>query len=128
MSNSSPFGRLSARMNHFREELLETRPEVCAQRAVLTTQSYREHADKPVTLKRAYMLQNILRNMSIYIEQDSLLAGNQASANRAAPIFPEYAISWVIKELDEFEKRDGDVFHITEETKQQLREISFLAA
>lgn len=123
MSTSSPFGQLTERMHHFREELLETKPEVCAQRAVLTTQSYREHADKPTTLKRAYMLDNILRNMSIYIEQDSLLAGNQASSNRAAPIFPEYAISWVIKELDEFEKRDGDVFHITEETKRQLREI-----
>lgn len=123
MTNSSPFGQLTERMHHFREELLETRPEVCAQRAVLTTESYREHADKPITLKRAHMLQNILQHMSIYIEPYSILAGNQASSNRAAPIFPEYAISWVIKELDQFEQRDGDVFHITEETKRQLREI-----
>lgn len=110
-------------MEHFREELLEAKPYVCAERAILTTESYRRHADKPVTLKRAYMLENVLANMSIFIEPATLLAGNQASSNRFAPIFPEYAMDWVIRELDEFEKRDGDAFFITEETKQQLREI-----
>ncbi|MCC8163191.1 MAG: glycyl radical protein [Lachnospiraceae bacterium] len=118
------FGALTPRMRHYREELLNAKPQVCAQRAVLTTESYRLHADKPVILKRAYMLENILEHMTIYIEEDTLLAGNQASGNRFAPIFPEYAMDWVIRELDEFEKRDGDVFYITDETKQTLREIA----
>ncbi|HHU50146.1 MAG TPA: glycyl radical protein [Clostridiales bacterium] len=117
------FGSLTPRMKNFREELLETKPHVCAERAVLTTESYKLHADKPVTLKRAYMLENILANMSIFIEPYTLLAGNQASSNRYAPIFPEYAMDWVIQELDEFDKRDGDVFYISEETKKQLRDI-----
>ncbi|MCC8163988.1 MAG: glycyl radical protein [Lachnospiraceae bacterium] len=118
------FGTLTPRMQHYREELLNAKPQVCAQRAVLTTESYKLHADKPVILKRAYMLENILEHMTIYIEDDTLLAGNQASSNRSAPIFPEYAMDWVIRELDEFEKRDGDVFYISEETKQTLREIA----
>lgn len=118
------FGCLSERMNEFREELLETKPYVCAERAVFTTESYKEHADQPVVLKRAYMLQNILEHMTIFIEPQTLIAGNQASMNRSAPIFPEYAMDWVIDELDEFEKRDGDVFYITEETKQILRELA----
>ncbi|MEG0813044.1 MAG: glycyl radical protein [Clostridium sp.] len=120
----NPFGNLTTRMNHFREELLETKPYVCAERAVLVTESYKLHADQPIYLKRAYMLQNILQHMSIFIEPQTLLAGNQASSNRAAPIFPEYAMDWVIAELDQFEKRDGDVFYITEETKAQLRELA----
>ena len=122
-SGSSRFGALTPRMKAYREALLCVKPQVCAERALLTTESYRLHADKPVVLKRAYMLQNILEKMTIYIEPETLLAGNQASANRAAPIFPEYAMDWVIRELDEFEKRDGDVFTITEETKAQLRSI-----
>ena len=85
MTNTSIFGQLTGRMNHFREELLETKPKVCAERAVLATQSYQLHSDKPVALKRAYMLQNILSNMTVFIEEDSLLAGNRASSNRAAP-------------------------------------------
>ena len=119
----SRFGTLTKRMNAYREALLSVQPRVCAERALLTTESYRLHADKPVVLRRAYMLQNILEKMTIYIEPETLLAGNQASANRAAPIFPEYAMDWVIRELDEFEKRDGDVFTISEETKEQLRSI-----
>lgn len=118
------FGTLTKRMNEFREELVETKPMVCAQRAVYTTEAYQEHADKPLVIKRAYMLKNILEKMSIYIEPQTLLVGNQASGNRFAPIFPEYAMDWVVKELDEFEKRDGDIFYIAEETKAQLRELA----
>ena len=37
--------------------------------------------------------------------------------NRNAPVFPEYTLEFVLNELDLFEKRDGDVFYITEDTK-----------
>ncbi|WP_423219815.1 glycyl radical protein [Clostridium saccharoperbutylacetonicum] len=111
-------------MHNFREELLNAKPMVCVERAKLITDSYSEHADKPMVLRRALCLENILENMSIFIEDDTLIAGNQASSNRSAPIFPEYAMDWVIDELDEFEKRDGDVFYITEKSKEVLREIA----
>lgn len=120
---NTKFGLLTQRMNHFREELLEVQPYVCAQRALLTTESYKQHADKPITVKRAHMLENILENMTIYIEEDTLIVGNQASSNRSAPIFPEYAMDWVIDELDKFDKRDGDIFQIRETTKEELRSI-----
>lgn len=118
------FGQLTERMNHYREDVLTKKPYIDAERALLVTETYKKHMDKPANLKRAYMLQNILENMSIYIEEDSLIAGNQASSNKDAPIFPEYTLDFVIKELDLFEKRDGDVFYITEETKEQLRSIA----
>lgn len=121
---SGHFGELTPRMGAFREELLNTQPQVCVERALLTTQTYREHADKPLAIKRALMLQNVLEHMTIFIEPYTLLAGNQASSNRSAPIFPEYAMQWVLDELDEFDKRDGDVFHITEENKEKLRQIA----
>ncbi|BCZ49369.1 glycyl radical enzyme [Clostridium gelidum] len=118
------FGNLTDRMNNFREELLNAKPMVCVERAKYTTESYREHADKPMVLRRALCLENILKNMSIFIEDETLIVGNQASSNRSAPIFPEYAMDWVIDELDEFEKRDGDIFYITEESKEYLRKIA----
>lgn len=120
----SHFGELTKRMHNFREELLNAKPMVCVERAKLITDSYSEHADKPMVLRRALCLENILENMSIFIEDETLIAGNQASSNRSAPIFPEYAMDWVIDELDEFEKRDGDVFYITEKSKEALREIA----
>lgn len=118
------FGYLTPRMAAWREELMETPQSVCVERAVLTTETYREHQDEPMVIRRALMLKNVLENMSIFIEPATLIAGNQASANRAAPIMPEYAMDWVIAELDEFDKRPGDRFTITEEAKDQLREIA----
>lgn len=118
------FGYLTERINRYRESVLQAKPYVCAERAVLTTEAYRKYQDQPINLKRAYMLQTILQKMTIYIEEDTLLVGNQATGNRFAPIFPEYAMDWVIAELDEFEQRDGDVFYITDETKEQLRQIA----
>lgn len=120
----SYFGNLTDRMHSFREELLNAKTMVCTERAKLTTKSYKEHADKPMVLKRALCLENILKNMSIFIEDDTIIAGNQASSNRSAPIFPEYAMDWVIDELDKFEKRDGDIFYITEKNKEDLRQIA----
>ena len=119
----SYFGTLTPRMQRFRDSLLETTPEVCVDRAIITTRVYKEYAAQPLALKRAIMLREVLAGMKIFIEPETLLAGNQASANRAAPIFPEYAMKWVIDELDEFEKRDGDRFTITEENKQILRDM-----
>ena len=111
-------------MAAFREEVLEEKPYIDAERAVLATQAYKENQNQPRVMVRALMLQKILENMSIYIEDKSLIAGNQATKNKNAPIFPEYTMKFVMNELDLFEKRDGDVFYITEETKQQLRDIS----
>ncbi|MFV0452955.1 MAG: glycyl radical protein [Propioniciclava sp.] len=118
------FGTLTPRMAQWREELMETQPSVCVERAVLTTEAYRAHQHEPMVIRRALMVANVLENMSIYIEPATLIAGNQGSANRAAPIMPEYAMDWVIAELDEFDKRPGDRFTITEEAKQQLRDIA----
>ena len=117
------FGSLGERTARIRARLLDTQPTVDVERAVLTTRSYRAHEQDQVVLRRAYMLDNVLRNMSIYIDGDTLLAGNQASGDRSAPIFPEYAMDWVVNELDAFDKRDGDRFTITEENKRILREI-----
>lgn len=118
------FGTLTPRMQQFREELLAAQPQVCVERALITTKVYQEHQDQPLALKRALMLKEVLEQMTIFIEPQTLIAGNQASSNRSAPIFPEYAMKWVIDELDQFEHRDGDVFHITEENKQKLRDIA----
>ncbi len=124
MNNQEHFGTLTPRMNEFREKLLDKKPYICAQRALLATEAYKENQNQPVVMKRALMLKNILEKMSIYIEDETLIVGNQASSNRDAPIFPEYTLEFVLNELDLFEKRDGDVFYITEETKEAIRSIA----
>ncbi|MDR0476196.1 MAG: glycyl radical protein [Treponema sp.] len=123
-SGLSSFGDLTERMRDFRNDLLNAKPMICAERAVFVTESYKENMAQPLAIRRALMYRNILERMSIFIEKQTLLAGNHAAGNRFAPVFPEYAMDWVIAELDEFEKRPGDRFYITEETKNQLKGIA----
>ena len=117
------FGTSTQRIQQYRSALLNIEPAVCTERAVLATRAYKAHEMDQVVLKRAYMLKEVLENMSIYIEPETRIVGNQASENRAAPIFPEYAMDWVIRELDDFDKRTGERFTISEENKQVLRDI-----
>lgn len=124
MENVEHFGTLTERMKEFREEVLDEKPYIDAQRAILATLAYKENLNQPRVMVRAKMLEKVLDNMSIYIEDKSLLAGNQATKNRNAPIFPEYTMEFVMNELNQFEKRDGDIFYITEKTKEQLIEIA----
>lgn len=124
MENKAHFGSLTDRMSAFREEVLDEKPYIDAERALLATQAYKENQNQPRVMVRALMLKKILEDMTIYIEDKSLIAGNQATKNANAPIFPEYTMEFILNELDLFEKRDGDVFYITEETKQQLRKIA----
>lgn len=124
MKNVEHFGDLTPRMNEFREKVLNELPYIDAHRAILATEAYQQNLHQCAVMKRASMLKNILEKMPIYIEDETLIVGNQASSNRDAPIFPEYTLEFVMNELDLFEKRDGDVFYITEETKQQLRDIA----
>ncbi|WP_455026493.1 glycyl radical protein [Olsenella uli] len=124
MENKEHFGALTARMRAFREEVLDERPFVDAERAVLCTESYRQTQDQPPVMRRALALAHILDDMSIYIEDKTLLAGNQATKNCNAPVFPEYTLGFVLDELDSFEKRDGDVFYITDEDKRRIRGIA----
>lgn len=118
------FGKLTPKMDRYREEILSAKPYVDPERAVLTTEAYQKYQDQQVDILRARVLEHILHNMTIFIEKDTLLVGNQAQHNRWAPVFPEYSMNWVIDELDTFEKRSGDVFYITDDAKEQLRKIA----
>lgn len=118
------FGKLTAKMQRYREEIFDAKPYVDPERALLTTEAYQQYQDQQVDILRARVLEHILQKMTIFIEKDTLLVGNQAQHNRWAPVFPEYSMNWVIDELDTFEKRSGDVFYITDEAKEQLRKIA----
>ncbi len=103
-----------------RDEVLSAKPTICIERARHYTNVYRENPDKPVITVRSLALERTLKEMTIFIEDGALIVGNQSSQLRAAPIFPEYAVEWITKEIDEFEKRPGDIFYPSDEVKKEL--------
>lgn len=106
------------RLRHLQKRMQNRKASICSQRAVLYTASFKQSEGEPYILRKAKAFAYTLRNMDIYIEPDSLIFGNQASRNFAAPIFPEYSIDWVINELDEFEKREGMYFLLMKRQKE----------
>jgi formate C-acetyltransferase len=114
---------ISERIAKLKSNVLSARSTICTERAGFYTEVYKEFDGSPVILKRAYALEKTLKKMTIFIGEGELIVGNQSSKLRAAPIFPEYVISWIINELDEFDKRSGDAFFITEDQKNELKEI-----
>ncbi len=114
---------ITGRIAKLKSIVLSAIPTICTERARFYTDTYREFENSPVILKRAYALDKTLRAMTIFISEGEFIVGNQSSKLRAAPIFPEYVTSWIINELDEFDKRPGDAFFISEDQKKELREI-----
>lgn len=113
----------SDRIKKLRDRVLDTKPSVCTERAHFYTKMYKKYEAMPVPVKRALALEETLKNMSIYIDEGELIVGNHSSMLNGAPFFPEYAVEWMLKELDEFNKRPGDAFYLTEKTKEEIRNI-----
>ena len=101
---------MNTRILKLKKDLVEIRPEICTERLIILTQAYQRYNAYPNIMKRAMALRDILNQMSIYIEDGQLIAGNQASKPRSAPLFPEYSWDWIYQEIDEFEHRASDVF------------------
>lgn len=112
------------RIDRLRYKMQKRKASICSQRALLYTQAFQKSEGEPYILRKAKAFAHTLSHMDIYMEEDSLVFGNMAKRNFAAPIYPEYSIDWVIDELDAFEKRKGDVFFIDEKTKEELRSIA----
>jgi pyruvate formate-lyase/glycerol dehydratase family glycyl radical enzyme len=106
-----------------KEIVLSALPTICTERGKFYTQAYRDHEGSSVIMKRAYALEMTLKEMTIFINEGELIVGNQSSKLRAAPVFPEYVTSWLIDELDEFDKRPGDAFYLSEDQKKEVKEI-----
>lgn len=119
-----------SRIDRFQKKMSNRVASICSERAVLYTESFKQTEGEPYILRKAKAFAHTLAHMTVYIESDSLIFGNQASSNFAAPVFPEFSIDWVVDELDgtngatAFDKRSGDVFQCSEQVKKDIREIA----
>ena len=123
METAPPLQSVSERVTRLKSKYLYTKPTVCTERAEIYTEVYKANEAKPLIVRRALALDQTLRQMTITIADSELIVGTQASRLRAAPIFPEYAVSWILRELDELGERPGDAFYVEEEQKSKIREI-----
>lgn len=114
---------MTERIARLKEEVLSTPPSICIERARIYTRVYQETEHLPVPRRRALALRRTLEEMTIWIGDDELVVGNHAARNRAAPIFPEYAVAWIEKEVDGLDKRPAEAYRLDAGLKPELLEI-----
>ena len=114
---------MTERINRIKDEILSTPPSICIERARIYTRVYRETEALPIARRRALALRRTLEEMTIWIGDTELIVGNHASKNRAAPIFPEYAVTWIEREMDGLDKRPAEAYRLDEALKPELRDI-----
>ncbi|MGY6038946.1 formate C-acetyltransferase/glycerol dehydratase family glycyl radical enzyme [Aeromonas sp. AE23HZ002T15] len=116
---------LSPRIRAHKESLIHiVQPPVCTERARHYTEAYQAHLARPLPVRRALALAHHLAERTLWIRHDELIVGNQASQVRAAPLFPEYTVGWIEKEIDELAERPGAGFAVSEADKQVIHGLT----
>ncbi len=112
---------VSPRVMKLRGQIFADPPKICIERALQVTEGYRQAEGLPTVLKRAAGLVNTLQRMSIFILEDELIVGNQISAPRGVPVFPEMACRWLEEEIPTIGQRP-EKFRLSAEDAWTLAE------
>jgi formate C-acetyltransferase len=110
------------RTKQLNNEILAVNPEMCSERARFVTESYKETEAEPMIVRRAMAVARVLEKMTVFLQKDQLIAGNQASSLRASPLFPETEAEYLECEIDLFEKREQDRLIVRPEVRRELLE------
>lgn len=117
---------MNERIQRLRERLFENEPRVCSERCVIFTESMKNSEGEPIALRRSKGFYDVLDKMTVYVQPDELIVGNQARWPKSAPIYPEYSTEWLVEELNGdpyyFFERPGDRFDIDKKTKDEILE------
>lgn len=119
----SPFPRVNA----LRQRFLDRSYDVDVDRLRLVTEAYKEHEDCPRKIQAAYAFENVLANIPLYVYDDDLILGEIAAPAKAAPIYPEFSVNWLIDEVLHFpfEERANDQFYIrNDEDRKEIVELA----
>lgn len=90
------------RSQRLRAELLNQRQtdRISINRARIVTASHKETEGENVFIRRAKYCARVLRELPIYIGDEDLLAGNWSSDPGVREVYPEFAVDWIIDEID----------------------------
>lgn len=77
----------------------------------------------PISRRRGLALWTTLEELSIHSDEEARIVGNHAGAVRAASLFPQYAVDWIIKAVDDIDHRPAESCLLGAEHKEELTEL-----
>jgi len=114
---------METRTQRLKSRLLASPFEVCAERAVLWTESQRRTEGRPQVIRNALALKNVLDNMTVIIADDELIVGNRTSKPKGAPLFPEAKSFSIETQLDTLESRPIQPYCVGGAERRAIRSI-----
>ncbi|OCN05941.1 pyruvate formate-lyase [Erysipelotrichaceae bacterium MTC7] len=111
------------RIQILKDKMMQEERYVSIEQARIITDTYKQHEDQPIILKRAHALKASLEKMEIGIEPEELIVGNRTKGVRAGVVFPEGGCSWVDKEFESLPTRPQDTFQIRKADIKEFREV-----
>ncbi len=116
------FSNPTDRVVRLKNMILQAKPYVESERAVLATAAYKENEHLPAIMRRAKVAEKIFTELPVTIRKDELIVGAVTINPRSTEICPEFSYDWVEKEFDTMEHRMADPFVIEKKTAEELHE------
>ncbi len=114
---------MNERIVRLRNQTLEAKPTISAERAVLVTEFYKrpETRGLSVPMRRALAFRHILENKAIVFNDGELIVGERGPAPKATPTYPEVCIH-SLQDLRYLHDRKKTAFASDEETRRVYAE------
>ena len=114
---------MNERIRKLREQSLQAKPRITAERAQLITEFYREHASPTISpaMKRALAFKHLLKHKTVCINEGELIVGERGPAPKSTPTYPEIT-THSLQDLDILNSRPKIPFRVDPETRRIYEE------
>lgn len=111
------------RVNQLKDRVLNTRPEMDLENAVLLTRGFQESEGEPFVVQKAYAFRKQCSEKTVKIWDGELIVGTSGSKQRAGLLCADTCWSVLDDELDTINQREYDPFYLTDEDRKNFEEI-----
>ncbi len=110
------------RIERMKNKVISQPHEICIERAVLITESYKKTKGENPIIRYAKAINYLLTNMTIKIWDDEFILGNRCTKFVGTPLYPEVRVDTIEQDLDLYSTRDVQKFLMSEEDKRILKD------
>ena len=115
------YGNFEDRISRMKQKVISQPHEICVERAVLFTGSYKETKGEPPVIRFAKAMEHLLNNMTLMIWDDEYIVGNRCTKYVGTPLYPEVRIDAVESDIDIYDTRKVQKFLLTDDERDIIR-------
>ena len=116
---------LTERIEKIRQNYVNAKPEISYERARIWTESHKRTEGLPVCIRRARAFYDCCAELGVHIFEGELVVGAIGEFRKCGILTPEFSWIWVDQEMDTFDTRSQDPYHMTQAQRDFVRREIF---